>query len=290
MGEQTARDTAPTYSMRNEWTKVNLSRRNSARTCSARIAVFSRWTRPISHAIDPIPRRMRQFPHDSARVVDRGDAMTEAEWLACGDHVTLLTYLRGKATARKLRLLAVAGVQPVAFRISAPEYLEAIRFAEDWAEGNGDASVFERRYHELYSAYCQDHRSPHDSLAMKASFAAIYCLEPDPRGAASSAPFFACRATTPFEQLTSRTIASLLRDIFGNPFRPVSFDPAWRTSTVLSLASQMYESRDFGAMPILADALQDAGCASEDILDHCRDAKQVHVRGCWVVDLVLSKE
>jgi hypothetical protein len=51
----------------------------------------------------------------------------------------------------------------------------------------------------------------------------------------------------------------------------------------------MYESRDFSAMPILADALQDAGCDKEDILTHCRDTSLTHVRGCWVVDLVLSK-
>jgi hypothetical protein len=67
-----------------------------------------------------------------------------------------------------------------------------------------------------------------------------------------------------------------------------SMPPAWRTSTATALAKQMYESRDFSAMPILADALQDAGCTNEDVLNHCRDAKQVHVRGCWVVDLVLG--
>jgi hypothetical protein len=50
----------------------------------------------------------------------------------------------------------------------------------------------------------------------------------------------------------------------------------------------MYERREFGAMPILADALQDAGCAVEAILDHCRDSSAAHVRGCWVVDLVLG--
>jgi hypothetical protein len=83
--------------------------------------------------------------------------------------------------------------------------------------------------------------------------------------------------------------AELVRDIFGNPFRSVSFDPAWRTGTAVALASQMYESRDFGAMPILADALQDAGCDNEDILTHCRGPGP-HVRGCWVVDLVLGKE
>jgi len=83
--------------------------------------------------------------------------------------------------------------------------------------------------------------------------------------------------------------ANIIRDIYGNPFRPVSFDAAWRTSTVVALAQQMYESRDFSAMPILADALQDAGCENDDILNHCRDANGIHVRGCWVVDLVLDK-
>jgi hypothetical protein len=82
--------------------------------------------------------------------------------------------------------------------------------------------------------------------------------------------------------------ANLLRDIFGNPFRPATLDPAWRTPTVVALAGQMYESRDFTAMPILADALQDAGCDNEDVLDHCRGPGP-HVRGCWVVDLVLGK-
>jgi hypothetical protein len=81
----------------------------------------------------------------------------------------------------------------------------------------------------------------------------------------------------------------LIYDIFGNPFRPVPYDPSWRTSAAVSLASQIYESRDFAAMPILADALQDAGCDHADILAHCRDANAVHVRGCWVVDLVLGK-
>jgi hypothetical protein len=83
--------------------------------------------------------------------------------------------------------------------------------------------------------------------------------------------------------------AAYLRDIFGNPFRPVAFAPEWRTDTAVTLARTMYEAREFSAMPILADALQDAGCDSDDVLNHCRDAQQVHVRGCWVVDLVLGK-
>lgn len=82
--------------------------------------------------------------------------------------------------------------------------------------------------------------------------------------------------------------AALLRDIFGNPFRSATFSPSWRTDTVVAIAAQMYESRCFDAMSVLADALMDAGCDNEDILNHCR-AYGSHVRGCWVVDLILGK-
>jgi hypothetical protein len=85
-----------------------------------------------------------------------------------------------------------------------------------------------------------------------------------------------------------REMIAVLHDVAGHAFRPVTFDPAWRTSTVVALAQQMYDSRDFALMPILGDALQDAGCGHADILDHCRSAGP-HVRGCWVVDLILDK-
>jgi hypothetical protein len=80
----------------------------------------------------------------------------------------------------------------------------------------------------------------------------------------------------------------LLRDVFGNPFRPVSLDRARLTSDVVALARGIYDERAFDRMPILADALQDAGCTNEDVLAHCREPGE-HVRGCWVVDLVLGK-
>ncbi len=79
----------------------------------------------------------------------------------------------------------------------------------------------------------------------------------------------------------------LLREVHGNPFRHVPFSPAWRTDTAVTLARQMYEAREFSAMPILADALQDAGCDDEDVLDHCRGGGP-HARGCWVLDRVLK--
>jgi len=83
--------------------------------------------------------------------------------------------------------------------------------------------------------------------------------------------------------------ASLLRDVFGNPFRPVTLDPAWLTATVKSLAQAIYTDPAFDRMPILADALEDAGCTNADILSHCRQPGE-HCRGCWVLDLLLGKE
>ena len=97
---------------------------------------------------------------------------------------------------------------------------------------------------------------------------------------------FGYRLTPPPER---SIYGDLVHCVFGNPFRPAPFSPAWRTDATIALARHMYESREFSAMPILADALQDAGCDSADILDHCRGPGP-HVRGCWVVDLVLGKE
>jgi hypothetical protein len=81
------------------------------------------------------------------------------------------------------------------------------------------------------------------------------------------------------------------RDIFGNPFRPVAIDPgwlAWSDGTVRKLAQATYDDRRFDLLPILADALEEAGCTDADILAHCRGPGP-HVRGCWVVDLLLGK-
>jgi hypothetical protein len=85
------------------------------------------------------------------------------------------------------------------------------------------------------------------------------------------------------------TMADVVRDILGNPFRTVAIDPTWQSADVLGLARAIYEDRAFDRMPLLADALMDAGCDNEAMLAHCR-SEGPHVRGCWVVDLVLGKE
>jgi hypothetical protein len=81
----------------------------------------------------------------------------------------------------------------------------------------------------------------------------------------------------------------LAEDIFGNPFRPVAFDSRWRSESAVALARTAYDTRNFTLLPILADALEEAGCDHPDVLTHCREPNGVHVRGCWVVDGVLGK-
>jgi hypothetical protein len=83
--------------------------------------------------------------------------------------------------------------------------------------------------------------------------------------------------------------ARIIRDIFGNPFRPLVVDPAWLIPTVTTLARIIYDDRAFEQMPDLADALEAAGCDNEEVLAHCRGPGE-HVRGCWVVDLLLGRE
>jgi len=95
-------------------------------------------------------------------------------------------------------------------------------------------------------------------------------------------------APRPGDEVLAQT--GVVRCIFGSlPFRPVVLDPAWLTSTVTSLAEAIYTDRAFDRLPILADALEDAGCTNPDILSHCRGGGE-HVRGCWALDLVLGKE
>jgi hypothetical protein len=83
----------------------------------------------------------------------------------------------------------------------------------------------------------------------------------------------------------------LLRDLVGNPFRRARLDIswlAWNDGAIHKIAQNIYDDRAFDRLPLLGDALEDAGCDDADILSHCRTPGE-HVRGCWVVDLLLGK-
>jgi hypothetical protein len=226
--------------------------------------------------------------------------MTEAEWLACDDPKAMLDFLRTKAADRKLRLFGVACCYRMIEDMRVDSRCQnAIEVVERFADGEVAETEVDKARDEVGQCGFGNWVSACEWLSAASGFSG---------GATHRAWQVAAFAATGLFQLLfqhvgtigqsdakQRVLAAeskgqtdLLRDIFGNTFRTVALDPAWLTSTVTALAQQMYESRDFGAMPILADALQDAGCDSDDVLGHCRGPGP-HVRGCWVVDLVLGK-
>jgi hypothetical protein len=244
--------------------------------------------------------------------------LTEAEWLGQPTTWQMIEFLADIGSERKLRLFAHACCQRIEHLLVDPRSQAALSALADYADACGrgepgllcDEALAAKRAIEAplvwdnclhttaeshaasavvyasHTAYVGARRTPHygTSTVGCAANAAVVAI-----GSVAYRRAEIRSETEAAEGIEAAIQAALLRDIFGNPFRPVAFDPDWRTSTVTALAKQMYGSRDFSAMPILADALQDAGCDSDDILDHCRGAGP-HVRGCWVVDLVLGKE
>lgn len=216
--------------------------------------------------------------------------MTEAEWLAGSTPEELLDIVEGlgEDSIRKDRLLLAGCCRRVVSLMTHPHSRRAVEMVELAA----DESVSEEECGKALERARQlvGRRRIPKTAAFSAARAAACGIE-SLREAACAAATAAGRASASpggFQQEQQAQVA-LIRDIYGNPFRPVAADPSWRTSTVDSLARQMYESRDFSPMPILADALQDAGCENPDVLDHCRGPGP-HARGCWVVDLLLGKE
>jgi hypothetical protein len=193
--------------------------------------------------------------------------MNEPLWFACGNPEAMLDWLRHKISDRKLRWYSVACLRrlpPARFTEFHWHVVKEVEDSidEDWQLptpewGVGDALEAMLKINAFYAAGGTARRTLGIGEAQRNKSEKAQC--------------------------------GLLREIFGNPFRPATVDPDWLTSTVVALARQMYEARDFSIMPILADALQDAGCDNDDILTHCR-GDGPHVRGCWVVDLLLGKK
>jgi len=242
--------------------------------------------------------------------------MTEAEWNGCTDPQKMLEFLRGKASDRKLRLFAVACCRRVWHLLADERSRKAVEVAERYADmvtvSGDDLDAARQAAEDAAEAKAWDSANDLDTWDAwaNAATAARNTLMGDMDGhsawIASSAPAFYQRMMPAWvvswtageaagwgneePDVQSEQQANVLRDIFGPlPFRPTALDPPWLTPTVKSLATAIYADRAFDRLPILADALEDAGCTNADILSHCRGPGP-HVLGCWVVDLLLGKK
>jgi len=238
--------------------------------------------------------------------------VTEAEWLACPHDVlrhlyAMIRFLEAReGNDRRLRLFACACCRRVWDLLQVEVARTIVELSETYADREASDADLETMEDHPDLRSLADETSPPISRRVLDAHVAAGWLSETPVDALSishrtsgepASDFipspdngFGLGRAVPHSGAAVAEQMQLLRDIFGNPFRPLAFDPAWRTDTAVLLARQMYESREFSAMPILADALQDAGCDNDDILAHCRDGNLVHVRGCWVVDHALGEQ
>jgi hypothetical protein len=241
--------------------------------------------------------------------------MTEAEWLVCGDVDELLRHLRRDSRIvrspigrRKLRLFACGCCRQVWQLIEDHRSRRLVELSEQLADGLADPL-------ELAAAEDAARSAKSDADAASAGLSSVTHIRKV--GAAIGAALqtaakesyeaarvssggtlcsvgghWNTREPNPAWEAQAKRQADLLRCIFGNPFRPSpTLAPsilAHNGGTALRLAAAIYEGRAFDRLPVLADALEDAGCGDAEVLGHCRSGGE-HVRGCWVVDLVLGK-
>lgn len=245
--------------------------------------------------------------------------MTEAKWLKCSNIWELTEFLHERQDERRLRLFAYACSQRFLSEQSEEIFHRALKAVERRAEGNCSDEELQEihriildRINDLESTLRNAEGIIVSNQRLSIANAFLCAVSPHftrkevSAGIVSTigslvfyvrssvaAPVWELtqsrEETDKIEEAESVFQVSLVKELFGNPFRSAAFSPESRTDTAVALARQMYDSRDFSAMPILADALQDAGCDNDDILNHCR-GEGPHVRGCWVVDLVLGKE
>jgi hypothetical protein len=228
--------------------------------------------------------------------------MTEAEWLVCTDPETMLENLRGKARDRKLQLFAVACCRRIWHLLIDDRSKKAVLVAEQAADQRSRSGEIAAAIAESQAAFraCEHLAARHADAAGAAYRLSMWfegALDIAIRVAlttANAAGYSDYESDFAFQkdvEVEYPHQCSLLREILGNPFQTFWVEPScltWNNGTVVKIAEVIYEDRAFERLPILADALEDAGCNDADILAHCRGPGP-HVRGCWVVDLLLGK-
>jgi hypothetical protein len=205
---------------------------------------------------------------------------------------SMLSCLRGQERNRKLRLFACACCRRIE-RLIYPPWDQVLEAAEHHADGLLDYRALQAIRSGADPVH--DETMAVEAAAMSDSFpiknaddAAGYAAQAVASEISPGYPqnLAAWQEARGQEELGQ---CAILRDIFGNPFHAVAVDPRWLTATVFDLARLIYDGRAFDRLPIFADALMDAGCENDDILAHCH-SEGPHVRGCWVIDLILGKQ
>lgn len=225
--------------------------------------------------------------------------MTEGEWLACTDPKKMLRVLRGnnKASDRKLRLLACGCCRRIWADLTLKPLRPAIETAEEYAELSVTIQELGAVHHKSVTAIA---RSLHRNVGKRRNDTG-YATKMRRMGIAANAAYpapFQIKLLHGLGEDESLRVFSpvLLRCVVGNPFCHVIIDPACLTPNVIHLATAAYDERsmpsgelDPARLAVLSDALEEAGCDTQDILTHLRSPGP-HVRGCWAVDLILGKE
>jgi len=218
--------------------------------------------------------------------------MTEAEWLAASDPMPMLAFLGRRPSQRKIRWFCIACCQQILDKLDDPRERQGLLAAEQLADGLLNESGRLAVETALTDVVREFDDVPCCSPLVYSRVVADSVDVADASFCARSVMCDASYGKDSFDGIEDELRydqVEYVRDIFGNPLRPVAFDPRWRTADTVGLARGIYEDRAFDRLPLLADTLLDAGCADEQMLGHCR-SDGPHVRGCWVVDLVLGKE
>lgn len=209
---------------------------------------------------------------------ERSETMTESDWLNCTDPQKILECIRDKTSERKLRL-TLCGWSRLNWKWLSQQSQSAVEVAELFADGLVSDEDRRSADVELWWGEQGQHKTVENWLARLTLEGSIDLWE----------AAYASSSINP--KIKNRQVA-ILRDIVGNPFHPVFINPSWLTwndGTVFRMARSIYNERSLDGLPILADALVESGCTDQDILIHCRGTGP-HVRGCWVLDLILGNK
>jgi hypothetical protein len=223
--------------------------------------------------------------------------MTEEQWRSCVSPEAMLHYLTDQASPRKLRLYAIACCRRIWSVLRDDRCRHAVETAQKFADGRAtQAELTNAERTVAAAARVWGDVGSRDARATSAIGGAAWAAtRPSAWLAAWDAAWDARMVARDFVPGTNWERervwqAELLHDLFGAPSRIVEVDPRWlafNDGVVPKLARVIYDEDRFGDLPILADALEEAGCASAETLDHCR-GRAPHFRGCWVVDALLG--